>query len=85
MLDTDSIVAVTFDVGQTLTSLDTTMLAARVRAMGVQIDEGSIAGALDRAWQDYNAAVKSAPASRYLEDVHVIAVGQCRCADGRAR
>jgi len=63
MLDTDPIVAVTFDVGQTLTSLDTTMLAIRVRAMGVEIDEGSIAGALDRAWQDYNAAVKSAPAS----------------------
>ncbi len=64
MLDTESIVAVTFDVGQTLTSLDTTMLAARVRAMGVEVDEKSIVGALDRAWQDYNAAVKSGLAAR---------------------
>lgn len=51
--------AVTFDVGQTLTSLDTQMLANQVRVMGGSATLETLDAALERAWRAYNAAVRS--------------------------
>ena len=53
-----ALAAVTFDVGQTLTSLDTRMLAARVARMGGHVTVEALDAAMSAAWRVYDEAVR---------------------------
>lgn len=49
--------AVTFDFGQTLAELDTTMLATRLRERGVAVDVAALEAARPAMWRRYNEAI----------------------------
>ncbi len=63
MNEPSAIAAVTFDVGQTLTSLDTRMLADRITLLGGRASLARIDGALADAWRAYDEAVRSGATS----------------------
>jgi FMN phosphatase YigB (HAD superfamily) len=50
--------AVSFDFGQTLASLDPTLLASRLRGRGLDVQEARIDAALPHAWEVYDDFVR---------------------------
>jgi HAD superfamily hydrolase (TIGR01549 family) len=57
MLNSVPPLAVTFDFGQTLARLDSTMMSARLAERGWQVEPSNIENALPTAWKAYNDAV----------------------------
>lgn len=51
--------AVTFDFGQTLAELDTTMLRGRLAARGLEASTEALDAAVPFAWEAYNAAIRA--------------------------
>jgi putative hydrolase of the HAD superfamily len=49
---------VTFDFGQTLCDLDTSMLACRLRERGVRVDASVLEAKVAEAWAAYDAAIR---------------------------
>jgi putative hydrolase of the HAD superfamily len=57
--ETDAVVGVTFDFGQTLAELDTAMLASRCAERGLRVDVAALDAAVMPAWRAYNTAVRA--------------------------
>jgi FMN phosphatase YigB (HAD superfamily) len=51
------VTAISFDLGQTLLELDETLLAAKARRRGFEIDESLVSTQQDLAWKAYNLSI----------------------------
>ena len=57
MVSSQRVSAVSFDFGQTLVSLDTTLLTVKLGRMGIALAEAALEASLTDAWRSYDAAI----------------------------
>jgi putative hydrolase of the HAD superfamily len=82
-----SVTAVTFDAGQTLVELDTSLLSARLAEHGVDVTPAALDDAAPGAWQRYDQLVSLGelhPWERFMQTLLGAAaptLGKARCAE----